>query len=124
MNAVIKLYDEIVNPNLLIRRINVCANHIVDENTISAESACEQLDMFTDYEDKKVKDEEEAIAIEKEKKLSHAMLDIKEKYGKNTILKGMNLQEGATAKQRNNQIGGHKVVMSFNFKRKDILWLK
>jgi len=107
MNAALDLFDRIVNPDLLVRRINIVANHIVEE-AIKPQSTYEQLDMFTDYEAKKVRDEEEALAIDREKKLSHAMLDIKKKFGKNTILKGTNLQEGATAKDRNEQIGGHK----------------
>ena len=108
VKAVMELFDKIVDPNLLVRRINISANHVVDEETVKHKPCYEQLDFFTDYESKKTEEEEEAAAIEKEKKLSHAMLDIKKKFGKNTILKGMNLQEGATAKDRNNQIGGHK----------------
>lgn len=108
IKAVTELFDTIVDANLLVRRVNISANNIIDEKNIDQKPSCEQLDFFTDYEEKQAKDMQEAIDIEKEKKLSHAMLDIKKKFGKNTILKGMNLQEGATAKDRNNQIGGHK----------------
>jgi DNA polymerase V len=107
MEGVVGLFDEIVNPNLLVRRVNIVANHITDEITVKNQVTYEQLDLFTDYEVKKVEDDEEALALEKEKKLQHAMLDIKKKYGKNAILKGINLQESATTIERNKQIGGH-----------------
>lgn len=108
MEGVIGLFDEIVNPILLVRRVNIVANHIIDEHSVEQQTSFEQLDLFTDYAVRKIEDEEEALALKKEKKLQHAMLDIKKKYGKNAILKGMNLQEGATTKDRNKQIGGHK----------------
>lgn len=108
MKAVMGLYDEIVNPILLVRRINIVANHIAEEKTIKSQSSYEQLDLFTDYGTKEIKEKEEALEVEKEKQLSLTMLDIKKKFGKNIILKGMNLQEGATTRERNNQIGGHK----------------
>ncbi len=108
MEAVMGLFDEIVNPILLVRRVNIVANHIMDEKAVKDELAYEQLDLFTDYEMKKVNDEEEAITLEKEKILQQTMLNIKKKFGKNAILKGTNLQEGATTKERNKQIGGHK----------------
>lgn len=106
--AATKLFDDIVNPCLLVRRVNIVANHIVDENSVKNKPSYEQLDFFTDYEAKEKIDETEALSIERERKISHAMLDIKKKFGKNTILKGTNLQEGATTKDRNEQIGGHK----------------
>jgi DNA polymerase V len=68
----------------------------------------EQLSLFTDYESEARKKEEEMAALEKERKMQKAMIVIKKKYGKNAILKGMNLEEGATAKDRNRQIGGHR----------------
>ena len=68
----------------------------------------EQLDLFTDYESIKAEKEQEKKALEREKSMQKAMLEIKKKFGKNAILKGMNLEEGATAKDRNAQIGGHK----------------
>lgn len=108
MDGVVGLFDEIVNPILMVRRVNIVANHIVDEKTIVRQETFEQLDLFTDYEVKKEEEEEEALRLEKEKNLQHAVLAIKKKYGKNAILKGMNLQEGATTKDRNKQIGGHK----------------
>ena len=72
------------------------------------EEVYEQLDLFTDYEAQRKKKEEEEAALDREKRMQEAMLSIKKKFGKNAVLKGMNLQEGATAKDRNEQIGGHK----------------
>ena len=81
---------------------------LVDESTVSEKEESEQLDLFTDYGEGEKEKAKEAAALEREKRLQMAMLDIKKKFGKNAILKGMNLQEGATAKDRNEQIGGHK----------------
>lgn len=107
-DAVMKLYDRIMNRSLLIRRIYLTANHVVDERTESREEPYEQLNLFTDYaaleEQRRQKEEE----LEREKKMQQAVLSIKKKFGKNAILKGMNLEEGATAISRNGQIGGHK----------------
>lgn len=99
LEAVSALYDRIVNPDLLVRRMYVVANHVLSEE--EGIEKCEQLDMFTNYE---AEDKE----LDREKRRQHAILDIKRKFGANAILKGMNLQEGATAKDRNQQIGGHK----------------
>jgi DNA polymerase V len=101
VDAVMDLYDRIVDPALLIRRVTVVANHLVSETDAAGAQACEQLDLFTDYE---TRDKE----LEKERKLQEAMLSVKKKYGKNAILKGTNLQVGATTIDRNRQIGGHK----------------
>lgn len=102
------LYDRIVDKTLLIRRMYLVANHVVPETSVSREPVAEQLDLFTDYTALEKKREQEKQELEREKRLQHAMLDIKKKFGKNAILKGMNLCEGATAKERNDQIGGHK----------------
>lgn len=107
-NAVMELYDKIVNKKLLIRRINIVANKLVDEHSVKNANKYEQLDLFTDYEILKKQREKENAESEREKRMQNTILDIKKKFGKNAILKGMNLQEGATAKNRNNQIGGHK----------------
>ncbi|MGN0167928.1 MAG: DNA repair protein [Acetatifactor sp.] len=85
-----KLYERIVNRNLPIHRLNLTFNNVVDE-------VYRQYDLFTDPEE-----------LEKEHRLQQAMLDIKDKFGKNAILKGMNLEQGATTMERNRQIGGHK----------------
>ena len=107
-DAVMDLYDRIINPNLLIRRITVVANHLVDESQVKEAEQFEQLDLFTDYIalEKERKEEEERLS--RERRLQEAMLSVKKKFGKNAILKGMNLQEGATTVERNCQIGGHK----------------
>lgn len=107
-NAVMELYDKIVNKKLLIIRINIVANKLVDEHSVKNANKYEQLDLFTDYEILKKQREKENAESEREKRMQNTILDIKKKFGKNAILKGMNLQEGATAKDRNNQIGGHK----------------
>ena len=85
------------------------ANHITDESSIKTKSTIQQMDLFIDYEQLK-KEEEEKLEkdLEKEERLQEATLKLKQKYGKNAVLKGMNLVEGATGKDRNNTIGGHK----------------
>lgn len=108
MDAVTELFERIVDKNLLIRRVNITANHVVDEATTQKKDDFEQLDLFTDYDDMKKKKEEEEAELMREKKMQKAMLEIKKKYGKNAIIKGMNLEEGATTLERNKQIGGHK----------------
>ncbi len=109
MDAAATLFDRIVNPALLIRRMNITANHVMDESAAPAkEPKYEQLDLFTDYAAKEESDKEEAARNAKERKMQEAAIALKKKYGKNAILRGMNLQEGATAMSRNAQIGGHK----------------
>ncbi|MBQ4537538.1 MAG: DNA methylase [Lachnospiraceae bacterium] len=108
IDAVMDLYDRIVNPNLLVRRITIVANHLVDESTVREKNSYEQLDLFTDYDALLKERETKKQALEKERKLQEAMLQVKKKYGKNAILKGTNLQEGAMTIERNRQIGGHK----------------
>ncbi len=108
MNAVEELYDRIINWDLLVRKIYVVAEKVVPEGEITVRPAFEQLDLFTDYAALEKEREEEKVQLEKEKKLQHAILDIQKKYGKNALLKGMNLEEGATTRERNGQIGGHK----------------
>lgn len=108
MNAVMDLYDRIINPDLLIRRVTVVANHLVDESQVKETEQYEQLDLFTDYTALERERSEEEKRLSKERKLQEAMLSVKKKFGKNAILKGMNLQEGATTIERNRQIGGHK----------------
>lgn len=106
--AVMELYDRIVDDKLLVRRVNLVANHIVREGTVTCEKEYEQLELFTDYEALQEANRKEKEELEREKKMQQAMIGIKKKYGKNAILKGMNLKEGATMKERNQQIGGHK----------------
>ena len=108
MDAVMELYDRIVNPSLLTRRITLTANKVIEESLVVEENSFEQLTLFKDYAAEEKRKEEEAAVLDKEKRMQQAVLSIKKKYGKNAILKGMNLQEGATTIDRNNQIGGHK----------------
>lgn len=107
-DAVLELYDRIINQHLLVRRVTLGANHVINENSVVNEPVFEQLDLFTDYD--KLQKEQEAKEAERqrERNLQQVMLDIKKKYGKNAILKGTSLMEGATAMDRNQQIGGHK----------------
>ena len=106
LRAVTALYDRIVDPNLLIRRLSISANKLLPEADAPKEEA-EQLDLFTDYAAKEQREQADEAAYARERKIQEAMLGIKKKYGKNAILKGMNLEEGATAKERNQTIGGH-----------------
>lgn len=106
--AVMRLYDRIMDRKLLIRRIYLTANHVVDEHTGRKETGYEQLDLFTDYAALEAERKKEEEVLEREKKMQQAVLSIKKKFGKNAILKGMNLEEGATTISRNGQIGGHK----------------
>lgn len=105
--AVIELFERIVDKDLLVRRLYITATHVIPESEKQGPTA-QQLDLFTDYEAEQKKREEEEAELQREKKRQEAVLQIKNKYGKNAILKGMNLEEGATAKNRNEQIGGHK----------------
>lgn len=107
-NAVMELYDSIVDKNLLIRRVYVTANRVEEESRAEKDQIFEQLDLFTDYDMLQKQKEAEKAELEREKKIQKAMLDIKKKFGKNAILKGMNLEEGAMTVERNKQIGGHK----------------
>lgn len=103
------LFDRIVNPDLLIRRMNISVNRLILESEVKdTSSGSEQLSIFVDYEEEERKRAEEDAALKREKQMQTAIIDIKKRYGKNAILKGMNLEEGATAKDRNSQIGGHK----------------
>lgn len=108
IDAVMELYTRIADENLLVRRINITANHVVDEKTLEEKTSYEQLDLFTDYKAKQMENEEEDANLHREKKMQLAMLEIKKKYGKNALLKGTNLEEGAMTINRNKQIGGHK----------------
>ena len=108
VDATMKLYDEIINKKLLIRRINISANRLIPESEASENTAPEQLDIFTNYEEVERQKQAAEAEFEREKRLQNTIISLKKKFGKNTILKGMNFEEGATAKDRNQQIGGHK----------------
>lgn len=108
VDAMLDLFDEITDSRLLVRRVNLTVNHIIEEGKEEISETYEQLDLFTNFEDKVKREKEEKERREKEKNLQHAIIDVKKKYGKNAILKGTNFMDGATAKDRNSQIGGHK----------------
>ena len=103
-----RLYDRVVHPALLVRRMYVVANHVLPEDEADKPAQTEQLDMFTDYAAAREQQEKENAALEKERKRQQAVLEIKKRFGKNAVLRGMNFEEGATARERNAQIGGHK----------------
>ena len=109
MDGATELFDRCVNPDLLIRRLNLTTNHVVSEASVSAQDcAPRQLDLFTDYEALEKQRQAEQAKLDKERRMQEAQLKIKKRFGKNAILRGLNFEEGATAKERNKQIGGHK----------------
>ena len=104
MDAIMSLYERIMNKNLLARKIYITANDVINEELAKKEKKFEQIDFFTNYHEKEIKKQEE----QNEKELQKTIIKIKNKYGKNAIIKGMNLQKEGTTIQRNGQIGGHK----------------
>jgi DNA polymerase V len=109
MDGATELFERQVNSDLLIRRLNLTTNHVVSEASVSAQDrAPQQLDLFTDYEALEKQRQEEQAKLDKERRMQEAQLKIKKRFGKNAILRGLNFEEGATAKERNEQIGGHK----------------
>jgi DNA polymerase V len=107
-DAMLALYDSVVNPILLVRRLSITTNHVVREESVVREETTMQLELFTDYEQQKAQREKAAAELARERRMQEAVLSIKKKFGKNSVLKGINYAEGATAKERNQQIGGHK----------------
>ena len=107
MEAVLAVYDRVVNPNLLIRRVNIAACNLISEDEIP-EGKPQQLDMFTDYEAVAREEAARQAAEDRERRLQRVTLAIQDRYGKNAMLKAMNLLDGGTAIERNGQIGGHK----------------
>ena len=107
MEKTSQLYENIVQKRWTVRRLNLTANHVIGEGEIP-KTTWEQLDLFHLSPEDTAAKEAEQEALQKEKKLQKALVGIKQKYGKNAVLKGMNLEEGATAKERNHQIGGHR----------------
>ena len=106
--AAVELYERIVDRSLLVRRLYVVANHVVPESSLPKGPVYDQLDLFTDPEERRLKFEAEEMEREKERSRQAAIMEIRNKFGKNAILKGMNYEEGATARERNAQIGGHR----------------
>ncbi len=105
--AMIKLFERIINPKLLVRRVNMCVTKLASEEDEKCKARYRQLDLFSSLEEKDNKLDYNREALKEENNLQNAMLKIKEKYGKNAILKGMDLEDGATTMDRNRQIGGH-----------------
>lgn len=108
MEAVTGLYDKIVNPGLLVRRIYLTASKVMPEEDYVEKPRFEQLNLFTDYEKREEERRQEKEERQKEKNMQQAVLEIQKRYGKNALVKGMNLEEGATTVKRNQQIGGHQ----------------
>ena len=106
--GVLELFEKIVHPKLLVRRINISVNNVVDEGSTEAIEVFEQLSLFESYEEKQEEEKALEVILDKERKVQEAVLEIKKRYGKNAVLKGTNWEEGATTRERNNQIGGHK----------------
>ena len=106
MGKAMELYDGIVDKRLLVKRINICVNNVVNYDSVKTKEHYEQMDIFSNFDD--LENKNERVSDELENKIQHVMLDIKKKYGKNSILKAMNLSEGATTIDRNKQIGGHR----------------
>ncbi len=106
--AVMEIFDRVVNKDLLVRRLNLTVNRVVEESTAKQNSTPQQLNLFTDYEALEKQQQEQQAALDKERRMQEAQLAIKRRFGKNAILKGLNFKDGATAKDRNKQIGGHK----------------
>lgn len=104
--ATVKLFRRIVNPHLLVRRLNITANHIISENRRRSRPV--QLDLFHDYEEQNRQEQQRHDALVKERRMQETVISLKKQFGKNSILKGLNFQDGATGKERNRQIGGHK----------------
>jgi len=108
MDMTAEIFDQIANQDLLIRHLNLTVNHVVDETNVIQDRKPEQLDLFTDYEALERQRQAEAATLARERRLQETQLAIKRRFGKNAILKGLNFEEGATARERNQQIGGHK----------------
>lgn len=109
IKAVAELAEKIIDKELLVRRLNVVANHVVQEDGIPREpGGGTQLELFATDGSPQPPPEEEEPRLLREHHMQQAMLGIREKFGKNAILRGMSLKDGATARDRNRQIGGHQ----------------
>lgn len=106
--AVMELFDRIIDPALLVRRVNLVAARVMDERIVRQKPRMEQLDLFTDHVAEQIQLEQEEAMLRRERCCQQAVLEIRRRFGKNAILRGMNLQEGATSIDRNRQIGGHR----------------
>ena len=108
MDAFLHIYDQRVNPKLMVRRINISFNHVLPKEKAQLQPTIKQYDLFTNIDDEEQKDAIDQVNLQKEKKVQEAIITIKQKFGKNAVLKGTNYMESATGRKRNKQIGGHK----------------
>ena len=104
---ILKLYENIVNPILLIRKINISFNKLIEDDGKNRENHNIQFDIFSNYEEENEKNKKEIENERNEKEIQKAIINIKKKYGKNSILKAISLEDGSTAIERNKQVGGH-----------------
>ena len=103
-----ELYDRIIDKDLLVRRLILTTNRVIRESDAAKQNAPVQYDLFVDYDAIEAQQKQKDAELSKERKAQEAILRIKKQFGKNAILKGLNFEDGATAKERNEQIGGHK----------------
>ena len=108
MEYMLKLYDRIINRDLLVRRINMVASNVVKPESVEYKPVIQQFDLFSNNEEQEEIKRKELESEKEEKRVQEVLLDIKSRFGKNAILKGMNLEEGGTTIERNGQVGGHK----------------
>lgn len=111
-DCMMQLYDRIIDPNLMVRRINICACNLIYENNIPEDDGPVQLELFVDYEEVERQKAEKKRKEERERALQRATLQLQGRFGKNAVLRGMNLMEGGTTIERNGQIGGHRAEAS------------
>ncbi len=111
VEGTLAIFDRQLDPALTVRRLNLTACHVVDEKKAAEEEKYEQLELFKDYgltAEQKEREAKQEERLAREKKMQEAILNLQKRYGKNAVLKGMDLEEGATTRERNGQIGGHK----------------
>ena len=106
--AVIKIYDSIINPLLLVRRVNIAVYNLSNEDEVKDNVIYKQYDLFSNIEEEVAKKNKELENEKSERKIQNVIINLKHKYGKNSILKGMNLEDGGTTIERNKQVGGHR----------------
>ena len=106
MKAILKLFDGITDRNLTVRKITVCANKVLPADKL--DDSYRQLDLFSDPEEIEKNEKESKAQFEKDARAREAVLKIRSRFGKNAVIRGTSMQEGATARERNRQIGGHK----------------
>ena len=115
VDAALSILEEKVDPLLLVRRVNIAAMNVIPDSEArqiqaahQEEQALGQMDLFTDYEQQDAEQEEQQNDLERERRLQEAVLTIKDKFGRNAVLKGTNFLEGARSRERHNEVGGHK----------------